>query len=162
MDIFIVVVIIILIIAIAMAISYKKTRISYVKEDLVEHYKKPESYDRRESEDVIRNLKKNLSKIDPGYGQVSIIEGFKGASTKNKKIVSICLRNPDTGKFYSENTLMYVLLHELAHVISPTYGHDDNFKERMNDLLFKAKELGIYDPDIPIPKMYCGVKSTHT
>lgn len=124
-----------------------------------ESYSKPSTYNKEESRIVIGRLKANLARLDKSYAKIPINEGFKGANTKNKKVITICLRNPKTGEYYPENTLMYVLLHELAHVISPTYGHDENFKARMNRLLFEAKEMGMYDPEIPIPSMYCGVKS---
>ena len=155
---FFLIVILIVTILVIVAIAYKN-RSSREENVIGEEFTKPKNYDKSESQLAIERLKQNIGKIDPSYSRVRIVEGFKGANTKNKKVISICLRNPETGDFYSENTLMYVLLHELAHVISPTYGHDENFKERMNRLLSQAEKLGLYHPDIPIPRIYCGVKS---
>ena len=57
------------------------------------------------------------------------------------------------------NTLMYVALHELAHVVNSTHGHDDEFKKNFAKLLERATQLGIYDPTKPLPEYYCGVKT---
>lgn len=151
----IVVVIVIILVVVASGYGYH----AYTSNTDKEEYSKPLSYDKNESTTIINKLKMNLGRLDPKYTKVPIREGFKGANTKNKKTITICLRNPKTEEYYSENTLMYVLLHELAHVTSPTYGHDENFKVRMNELLHRAQTLGMYDPEIPIPSVYCGVKS---
>jgi hypothetical protein len=49
------------------------------------------------------------------------------AYTLNKsKEIRLCIRRAGGG-FENENTSMFVLLHELAHVMSISYGHEDEF-----------------------------------
>jgi len=42
------------------------------------------------------------------------------------------------------DTLMYILLHEMAHLISISYGHTEEFKINFELLLKIAKKIGIY------------------
>ena len=44
-----------------------------------------------------------------------------------------------------ENTLFFVVLHELAHVITRSYGHDDKFWKNFEFLIKQAVKLNIYD-----------------
>ena len=60
-----------------------------------------------------------------------------------KNAISVCVRSPD-GQLDSENTAMYVLLHELAHVASDKYGHTDRFWLNMKFLLELAERTGAY------------------
>lgn len=60
-----------------------------------------------------------------------------------KGAVSICVRTPD-GRLDSENTGMFVLLHELAHVATDTYGHSQQFWANMRFLLELAERTGSY------------------
>jgi predicted metal-dependent hydrolase len=52
---------------------------------------------------------------------------------------------------------MYVALHELAHVISKSHGHNNEFKKNFAILLRDASRKKIYDPRKNIPTTYCGV-----
>ena len=40
---------------------------------------------------------------------------------------------------------MFVAIHELAHIMSKTYGHNDEFRENFIFLLDNASKCGIYD-----------------
>lgn len=64
--------------------------------------------------------------------------------TINKEEVYICLKD-EKGDYYDENMLIYVLLHEMAHVLCNEIGHTQKFREIFDDLLRKAAEIGIYD-----------------
>ena len=44
-----------------------------------------------------------------------------------------------------ENTLFFVVLHELSHVITKTYGHDEKFWNNFKFLIQQAVKLNIYD-----------------
>ncbi len=82
---------------------------------------------------------------------------FKHASksfTINKKVVHMCLKD-EKGDYYDNNSLVYVLLHEIAHVINATVGHDPMFNNIFNDLLDIAQQKKIYDPEIPMVNSYC-------
>ena len=58
------------------------------------------------------------------------------------------------------NTLTFVALHELSHIMTESIGHKQEFWQNFKYLLQNAKEAGIYDPiDYKKnPKDYCGMK----
>lgn len=60
-----------------------------------------------------------------------------------KGAISICVRSP-TGALDSENSCMFVLLHELAHVATDKYGHRPRFWANMKFLLEVAERTGSY------------------
>jgi predicted metal-dependent hydrolase len=95
----------------------------------------------------ILNSKNILDYIYIQYGPQSF--------TINKKNISLCLKNNKTGIYYDENSLMYVVLHELAHVICPDIGHTDRFKIIFDALLKHAERNNMYHPNIPFVENYC-------
>jgi hypothetical protein len=108
---------------------------------------------------TIRAIRKRLEALDPQFLDVPIKVG-RDTYTENKSVVYVCLRHPITGEIYDMNTLMYVTLHELAHVITPNYdNHGTVWQNNFTKLLNAAHKLGIYDPTKPIPKDYCGIES---
>jgi hypothetical protein len=107
---------------------------------------------------IIGRIKAEVSKIDPKFGKIPMLEG-DSAFTENKEVITLCLVDPETGQYYPLNTLIYVTLHELAHVNSSSIGHGDEFKKNFADLLRRGAELGIYDPRQKIPVSYCNVKT---
>jgi len=77
---------------------------------------------------------------------------------KGEKIV-ICLRSKFLNEIHDINTIMYVVIHELAHVACPEYGHTSLFKKIFVFLLKVSHKLNIY---IPVdyrkkPQDYCGM-----
>ena len=62
----------------------------------------------------------------------------------------------ENNNYYQENMLMYVVLHELAHVICDEIGHTKKFERIFKELLNDAGELGIYNASIPPIPNYCG------
>lgn len=82
---------------------------------------------------------------------------------KGEKIV-ICLRNKDTDELIKINTLMFVSLHELAHVMTKSVGHTEEFWDNFRYLLKKAIKIGIFKhvDYSKEPEPYCGIKITDT
>lgn len=64
----------------------------------------------------------------------------------------------------NKNDTMFVLLHELAHIMSKSYGHNDEFKKNMDFLVKEAVKLNIYKPTdyTKSPVNYCGVTISST
>lgn len=77
---------------------------------------------------------------------------------KGEKIV-FCLRHKVINTIHDMNTLMYVVIHELAHVGCPEYGHTPLFKKIFKFLLKQSVKIGIYIPvDYTVlPQNYCGM-----
>ena len=80
---------------------------------------------------------------------------------KGEQIV-FCLRSKNTGKLHSLNLVMYVALHEMAHVACPEYGHTKLFKKIFAFFTKTAIEMGIYEriPFNQRPEEYCGLTIT--
>lgn len=105
---------------------------------------------------LLDQVRSNFTKIDAKFSQIPLKSG-DSAYTENKEIITLCLKDPDSGKEYDINTIMYVAIHELAHVVSKSQGHGEEFRKNFSDLLRKGSILGIYDPAKPIPVNYCRV-----
>ena len=58
--------------------------------------------------------------------------------------VNLCLRSKKTQELHSINILMFVTIHELAHIMSRTYGHNQEFNNNFKFLLINAIKIGIY------------------
>jgi hypothetical protein len=74
-----------------------------------------------------------------------------------KGSISVCVRGED-GSLEPENTTMFVLLHELAHVGTDSYGHRPEFWANMRFLMELAEAVGSYtyqDFDAA-EQSYCG------
>jgi hypothetical protein len=77
--------------------------------------------------------------------------------TINKKVIHLCTKNPKNGHYYDKNTLMFVVLHELAHVLCNDVGHTETFSVINQSLLDHAVKCGFYDPSKPFVKNYCSL-----
>lgn len=107
---------------------------------------------------ILNQVRANFAKLRPEYANIPLREG-NSAFTENKSVITLCLQDPTTKKYYDINTIMYVALHELGHMISRTQGHNEEFRSNFSSLLRKATEIGIYNPSLPIPDTYCGISS---
>lgn len=86
--------------------------------------------------------------------------------TVDKRDMHICLRTRDSNeRLYDINLLMYVILHELAHLCNytrsgyPIQGHGQEFKDIFRLLVIEAIKLGIYQYKdySQSPQEYCGI-----
>ena len=81
---------------------------------------------------------------------------------KGEKIV-FCMRSRDEKqKLVDLNIMMFVSLHELAHTMTKSVGHTQEFWNNFRILLRNARKLGVYKRvnynDKPVE--YCGTKIT--
>ena len=79
---------------------------------------------------------------------------------KGEKIV-FCIRQKDENEsFVDENTLTFVSIHELAHIMTKSVGHTPEFWENFKRLLKESLEDGLYIKEnySKDPKEYCGIK----
>jgi len=89
------------------------------------------------------------------YEEFTLSEGSR-SYTENKKRIVLCLRKT-ANEFYSWNSLMFVLCHELAHVICDELHHTSKFHAINRALMRRAERLGYYNPKIPFESSYCGM-----
>lgn len=81
---------------------------------------------------------------------------------KGKKI-RLCLRMPEDRRVFHEmNTIKFVALHELSHLMVQSYGHDETFWDAFRFLLGQASAMGeikLIDYS-KAPVRYCGIDVT--
>jgi hypothetical protein len=92
---------------------------------------------------------------DADYTSYSVNKGEK---------IHLCLRQRQgpNEKLIEENVMVFVALHEMAHVITPSLGHGPDFWNNFAWLLKQAEEQGIYHyQDFKTrPVAYCGLQIT--
>ena len=73
--------------------------------------------------------------------------------------LAFCLKSKKSGQFHKINLLMYVAIHEMAHIACPEVGHGELFKKIFKFLTLEAINLGIYTKDdySTSPVEYCGM-----
>lgn len=83
---------------------------------------------------------------------------------KGEKVV-FCLRSKDISNYikksniHNKNVIMYVALHEIAHVACPEYQHTPLFMKIFRFFTLKAIDIGIYEKIefSTDPREYCGM-----
>lgn len=65
-------------------------------------------------------------------------------------------------KIFDNNTLLYAMLHEISHILSPSIHHEPPFDSIESLLLNKAIDLAYYDPNIPFESNYMTLDITYT
>ena len=108
-------------------------------------------------ENLKRYKKNKLSETIPG-------SEYKSYSVNKGESIAMCIREEGTNKFMDDNIIIFVLLHELAHVITKSSGHTDEFWNNMRYLIEKSEEINLYNPiDYKKnPEMYCGMEINST
>jgi hypothetical protein len=84
------------------------------------------------------------------------------SENKGEKL-AFCLNKEKNGtQLIDENTLIFVAIHELAHITTTSEGHKQEFWQNFKFLLENAKAAGIYEPvDYKKkPQSYCGMDIT--
>ena len=111
-------------------------------------------------EDVQR-LKKNFN---PTRISETLPTSEHTAYSENKgEKLAFCLNTTKEGnKLIDLNTLTFVAIHELSHVMTKSEGHKQVFWQNFKFLLENAKEANIYQPINykKEPKEYCGMNIT--
>ena len=104
-------------------------------------------------------------RADPSRFIEATPESEHTSSTVNKgEIINMCLRQRDgpDESLVDENVMMFVALHEFAHVCTDSVGHDSTFWNNFGWLLKEAEALNLYRyTDFSAhPVSYCGVYIT--
>ena len=84
------------------------------------------------------------------------------SENKGEKLAFCTTTTKEGTKLIDENTLTFVAIHELGHVMSESIGHKKEFWQNFKFLLKNAIQMGIYTPvDYKkSPKKYCGMTIT--
>ena len=110
------------------------------------------------------NVKRLVKKFNPKKISETLPTSKYTAYSENKgeKLAFCTTTTKEGSKLIDENTLAFVAIHELGHVMSETVGHNKEFWQNFKFLLKNAVKIGIYEPvDYKNkPKNYCGMKIT--
>ena len=111
----------------------------------------------------VQRLVKNF-KADPNRFLESTPDAEHTSYSVNKgESVHFCLRQRDgTEQLVDDNVMMFVAIHEMAHMITKSIGHEPEFWNNFGWLLREAESKNLYIPtDFKShPVMYCGVTIT--
>ena len=110
--------------------------------------------------------KENVKRLVGGYNPQRVMETlptseFTAFSENKGEKLAFCLNKQREGvsNMIDEHTLMFVAIHELAHVATKSIGHKTEFWDNFKFLLENAKEAGIHVPTDykTTPAEYCGM-----
>jgi predicted SprT family Zn-dependent metalloprotease len=125
-------------------------------------------------EKLIQRVNSRYPKLSEMYHRVNLSEAAIDTRyttfTVDKRDIHVCLRTRnDSQQLYDIDRLMYVVIHELAHMANwdrktgqPIIGHGKEFIQIFKDLLKESIRLGIYNyiDYSKNPKEYCGIVIT--
>jgi hypothetical protein len=124
---------------------------------------------------VLRNKYINEPAVGPkikfllsNYNPDNIIENAPSGTTytsyvDNKgEVFAICLREKESGKnkFHKLTDLEFVVMHEMAHLMTVEYDHSIRFWQNFKFLMIEANAGGLHTPKnyAKEPFIYCGLK----
>lgn len=112
--------------------------------------------------------KENVKRLKEGFNPRKVQETLPTSEltayseNKGEKLAFCLSKTKHSERLIDPNTLMFVCLHELAHVASVSIGHKKEFWDNFKFLLVEAKEMGYYNP-VDYKKNnenYCGMTIT--
>ncbi len=112
-------------------IAQIRQKLVLIVDHLVKSYPDEDRSQRMKSNFRPDNIKEGID--DPKYTSYSI--------NKGEKIV-LCLRT--NNKLMDLNTMMFVVLHELAHICTESIGHTEEFWANFKWILEESINIGIY------------------
>ena len=107
-------------------------------------------------------VKRLVDGFDPKRINETLPTSELTAYSENKgEKIALCLRkkNKENAPLIDLNTLTFVAIHELSHIMTLSIGHEPEFWENFKFLLINAETIKIYKPvDYKkSPKPYCGI-----
>ncbi len=109
----------------------------------------------------VKRLFENFNPNNVSEGSVQ--SGYTSYSVNKGERIILCIRQKDsTNSFVEKNIILYVAIHELAHLATESVGHDQTFWKNFKFILSEAVEINIYRKvDFASnPTPYCGIKIT--
>ena len=105
-----------------------------------------------------------IKRLKKSFNSENITENIPGSiyvaySVNKGDELSICIREKESENFIDMNTIIFVSIHELAHIMSVSTGHTKEFWDNMKYLLKEASKVGIYQivDYSSDPIEYCGM-----
>ena len=147
---------------------------SYLVQDLPDKHLAADTL--ADLQDKFQHLIKLLEQTDEHPGVKRLAKHFKGniaektrdsrytSYTINKgEQVHMCIRHADNS-LVDRNTIFFVGLHELAHIMTVTHGHTDEFRQNFKFLVQRALDFRLYEYEAYHLKGrdYCGIQIRNT
>jgi predicted metal-dependent hydrolase len=112
-----------------------------------------------EFEKYIDQLNTNLSEMNTLIYETDPKSDLTSYSVNKGQELSFCLKSKKTGQFHKLNLLMYVAIHEMAHIGCPETGHGELFKKIFKFLTEEAIKINLYSYESygTQPVEYCGM-----
>jgi predicted metal-dependent hydrolase len=182
---------VLLLILLLIYIKNRQNNVTYVQSDIDNNYYLVRDLaDKQHASNLLAKIKQNIETLtkhvyenkDSKYAEykpyieqlsqriqnVIILESsgdgvYTSYSVNKGEQIVFCLRSRKIkNQLHKLNLLMYVVIHEMAHVACPEYGHTALFKKIFAFLAQVATEIGIYEKiDFSKnPEEYCGLMLT--
>ena len=141
-------------------------------------YRIADSPDRQEAADLLADVNRDIIKFvdylrnnsdehiqricnryNPDkFGENLAYKSYKAYSVNKGQEIVICIRK-DGKLIKDKNTMLFVLIHELAHIMTVENGHPPIFWENMGKLLKEAEKAGVYKvvDYSKTPVDFCGI-----
>ena len=118
--------------------------------------------DNYEDEESVQRLVKGFRKTN--IKETLPTSKFTAYSENKGEKLAFCLnkKKKDNRNLIDEHTLMFVAIHEMAHIMTESIGHKQEFWDNFQYLLEKAEEANIHKPTDykNEPQEYCGMTIT--
>ena len=128
---------------------------------------KSESYSNLNEEEMRKYLLTTMKLIRPDIAEMVTLKIGSSSETQDKKNITLCIYD-EYDNMYDFDTLIYVLLHEMAHVISSTKSgyegsdgyipHNNEHISNLNELIHQASQKGFIVTEKSVPRSYCQTK----
>jgi hypothetical protein len=109
--------------------------------------------------------REGIQQLKRNFNSKNIIENTPGGkytaySVNKGEQLALCLRDAKNNTFIELNLIIFVAIHEIAHVMTDEVGHTKKFWNNMQYLLEESEKIGVYRPEdySKNPKMYCGLE----
>ena len=109
--------------------------------------------------------REGIQQLKRNFNSRNIIENTPGGkytaySVNKGEQLALCLRDAKDDTFIELNLIIFVAIHEIAHVMTDEVGHTKKFWNNMRYLLEEGEKLEIYTPEdySKNPKIYCGLE----
>ena len=114
------------------------------------------------------STKENVKRLYENFNPTKIKEILPTSSytayseNKGEKMAFCVTKQKKGNNLIDENTLTFVAIHELAHIMTKSIGHTDEFWKNFELLLKNSVSMGIYKPIdySKKPQTYCGTDIT--
>ena len=108
-----------------------------------------------------KRVKRLVAGFNPKAMKETLPTSELTAYSENKgEKIALCLNTTKSGDtLIDPNTLLFVAIHELSHIMTESIGHKQDFWQNFKFMLENAKAANIYQPvDYKkSPKEYCGM-----